>query len=199
MSNEPTHTKIKRWAGVRFELLGLLLLLSGCDSLGIGGMTNSYDAPPECPLVTTLSDAALITRHVEGAGRDIIDIDFTGKIISIKGRCSYEFDSETGEGTVEIDVTTKFKIKRGAANKTRRADFQYLVSIVDDNGNILEKQTFPYSVKYSKNRFWVQEADSPIELSVPLRGGKTGQDFTVYVGFQLSQKELEFNRDQSGQ
>ena len=198
MSNKPTKTKRHSQVGIKSGLLSFFLLLSGCDILDIGPMTN-VDAPPECPLVLILSDAALITRYVKGAGKEIIDVDFTGKIIGIKGKCSYEFDSDTGERMVRIDVTTKFKMERGAANKSRQADFQYFVSIVDDDGNILEKQTFSYSGRYYKNRFSVKGADSPVELSIPLDGGKTGQDFNVYVGFQLSQEELQFNRNQGAQ
>ena len=193
MSNKSTKTKRHNRAGIKFMLLSFVVLLSGCDTY-TGGIINS-DVPMECPQVSVLSDAALITRYVKGSGRDIIDVDFTGKIVGIKGKCSYDFDSDSGEGTVGIDVIAKFKMKRGAANKSRQADFQYFVSIVDDDGNILEKQTFTFSGKYLKNRFSVKKADSPIKLSIPLGGGKTGQDFTVYVGFQLSQEELKFNRN----
>ena len=52
----------------------------------------------------------------------------------------------------------------------------------------------PNSTKFSKKRSWVKDEDSPIELTIPLIGGQTEQNFTVYVGFQLSQEELEFNR-----
>jgi hypothetical protein len=197
MSNQPTKTKRHSRAGLKFMLLCFLVLLSGCDTY-TGGIINS-DVPMECPQVSVLSDAALITRYVKGAGKDIIDVDFTGKIIGIKGKCSYDFDSDTGKGTVGIDVIATFKMKRGAANKSRQADFQYFVTIVDDGGNILEKQTFSFSGKYLKNRFSVKEADSPIKLSIPLGVGKTGQYFTVYVGFQLSQEELKFNRNQGAQ
>ena len=198
MSNKPKKTKRHSQVRIKSGLLGLLVLLSGCDILEVGPMTN-VDAAPECPLVSILSDTALITRYVKGAGKEIIDVDFTGKIVGIKGKCSYDFDSDTGKRMVRIDVTTKFIMERGAANKSRQADFQYFVSVVDNDGNILEKQTFSYSGKYYKNRSLVKGADSPIELSIPLDGDKTGQDFYVYLGFQLSQEELEFNRNQSAQ
>ena len=90
-------------------------------------------------------------------------------------------------------------MKRGAANRSQQATFQYFVSVVNDDGHILEKKIFPYSVKFNKNRPWAKDQDSPVELSIPLRAGKTGQDFKVYVGFQLSQEELEFNRSGGGQ
>ena len=192
MSGKPKIITRQTHAGIKSAILGMIIMLAGCDTY-MGGITNS-DVRMECPPVTILSEAASITRYVKGASRSILDVEFTGRVIGIKGKCAYEFDSNTGEGTVEINVITKFKMKRGAANKNRQAGFQYFVSVVNDDGYILEKQIFPYSVKYFKNRTWVKDEDYPVELSVPLRGGKTGQDFTVYVGFQLSEEELEFNR-----
>ncbi len=178
-------------------ILSLIVLLPGCD-LYMGGITNT-DIKTDCPPVSILSEAASITRYAEGAKRTILDVNFSGEITGIKGKCSYEFDSDTGDGTVKISVLTRFKMKRGPANRSQKANFQYFVSVLNDEGYILEKQIFPYSLEHNKNRTWAKDEDSPVELSIPLRAGKTGQDFRVYVGFQLSQEELEFNRNGNGQ
>lgn len=165
--------------------------LAACDT--IGGMTNS-DVPPPCPPVSSLADAARITRFVDGPGRDIIDIDFTGRIEKLTGKCFYELDSDTGEGQVRINIKPEFRIERGAANKTRQAAFDYFISYTDDQGNVLDKQIFPYTAKYWKNKQVVKDIDGPIEVTIQLRNGQIGQDFNIYVGFQLSQEELDFNR-----
>jgi hypothetical protein len=197
MINRPKITTIQTQTGMIPIALSLVVLLSACD-LYMGGITNT-DVKLDCPPVSILPEAASITRYAEGAKRTILDVNFSGQIIGFKGKCFYELDPNTGKGTVEINVITKFRIKRGAADRSQQANFQYFVSIVNDDGYILEKQIFPYSVKYNKNRTWAKDEDSPVELSMPLRAGKTGQDYTVYVGFQLSQEELEFNRNGGGQ
>ncbi len=183
---------MKDRASIKFAILGLIILLSGCD-LYMGGVTYS-DVRMECPPVTILPEASSITRYLKGANRSIIDVDFSGKITGIKGKCSYELGSSNSIGTVEIDVITKFELRRGAGNKSQQADFQYFVSVLDKSGKMLQKQSFPYSAKFSKKRSWVKKSDSPVILSIPLNNEKKGQDFKVYVGFQLSQEELEFNR-----
>ena len=197
MINKPKMIIVQKQTGIIPIVLSLIVLLSGCD-MYMGGITNT-DVKMDCPPVSILSEAASITRYAKGARRTILDVNFSGKITGFKGKCSYEFDSNTGKGTVEINVLTKFKMKRGAANRSQQATFQYFVSVVNDDGHILEKKIFPYSVKFNKNRPWAKDQDSPVELSIPLRAGKTGQDFKVYVGFQLSQEELEFNRSGGGQ
>ena len=90
-------------------------------------------------------------------------------------------------------------MRRGAGNKSQQANFKYFVSILNDNGKVLQKQAFPYSAKFSKKRSWVENSDYPVKVSIPLRFEKTGENFKVYVGFQLSKEELEFNRKGSVQ
>lgn len=176
------------------RVLGLCFLLAACDSLS--GMTNS-SAPPPCPPVSTLGEAARITHFAEGPGRDLIDIDFTGRIVKLRGKCFYENNSDTSGGLVRVEIIPEFKIERGAANRTRTAEFSYFVSIMDDHGNVLSKQDFPYTAKYWKNKTSVKDFDKPVELTIPFSSGQDGQDFNIYVGFQLTAEELDFNRGET--
>ncbi|MBT4933049.1 MAG: hypothetical protein HOL66_04610 [Rhodospirillaceae bacterium] len=173
---------------IRPAILAGLLLLPACTYL-----PGSENAPP-CPLVSTLGDAEIITRYIDGPGRDLVDLDFTGRISNLSGKCFYEIDDDTGEGVVRVKINTEFKMERGAGNKTREAAFEYFVSLLDGDGNVLDKLSFPFTAKYWKNRYVVTERDAPVELSIPLTGGLTGDDFSIYVGFQLNREELDFNR-----
>ena len=191
MSSRNTHKATTTRTALLSGVFCTLMLLTACSM-----MTNSTPTM-ECPPVSILGDASKVTRFVDGPGRDLIDIDFTGEVTHLSGKCFYEIDGDTGSGVVRVNVKPEFRIERGAANKTRQADFEYFVSIVDDQGGILDKQVFPYSAKYWKNRTSVKDFDKPVELAIPLSGGQSGQDFTIYVGFQLSREEVEFNRGYS--
>ena len=179
---------------IKSVILSGIIVLYGCDTY-MGGITNT-DVKMECPMVSILPEASSITRYAKGMRRTVLDVDFSGKITGIEGKCFYELNSDTDFGIVTINVITKFKMRRGSANKSQKADFLYFASVVNNQGKVLEKQTFPYSIKFSKNRSWVKNEDSPIELIIPLADENIGQNFTVFVGFQLSQEELEFNRNQ---
>jgi hypothetical protein len=175
-----------------YRLAGIVvfsLSIAACSAF------SKPEPSPPCPPVSTLGDAAKVTRFIAGPGRDLIDIDFTGVISHLSGKCFYEYDSDTGQGLLRVNIRTEFLIERGAANKNGSASFDYFVSIVDDRGKVLDKQTFPYTGKYWKNRQSLKDIDAPIELSIPLTGDQVGQDFNIYVGFQLSREELEFNRN----
>jgi hypothetical protein len=189
MGDVPIRTEKK----YRSVMLAGLLLLSACTTI-----TGADEAPP-CPLVSALGDAETITRFIDGPGRDLIDIDFTGRINNLSGKCFYEIDSDTGEGEARVEIDIEFKLVRGAGNKNHQADFDYFVSVVDEGGAVLSKQTFPFSAQYWKNRSFMIGSDAPIELSIALTGGRSGADFSIYVGFQLSQKEVDFNRGKNVQ
>jgi hypothetical protein len=188
-----SETKSKISKLTRPALLAGLLFLSACT-----GMPGVADAP-SCPLVSTLGDAEIITRYVDGPGRDLIDLDFTGRISNLSGKCFFEIDSDTGEGIVRVNVNAEFNMERGAGNKTGEASFEYFVSLLDSHGNVLEKLNFPFTAKYWKNRTTLKEKDDPVELTIPLTGGLSSEDFSIYVGFQLSREELDFNRGKISQ
>ena len=178
----------------KFVMLCWAFLLSSCD-LYMGGITNT-DVKMDCPPVSIVPEASSITRYIKGNKRSVLDVDFTGLITGIKGNCSYDLNYETGVNTVEINVITKFKMERGAANNSHQADFQYFVSIINSEGKILGKEVFDFSAKFSKERSWAKNKDSPVKLIVPFGDERGDKSFTVFVGFQLSKEELEFNRNE---
>lgn len=173
--------------------IGLFFLLLSCDTIDISNITSSEE-PPECPQVSVPPDVSTITRFIEGFGESLIDIDFTAEITEVKGECTYKATTDSGYGSVEIKIITKFAINRGAANTSRRADFDYFISVLDSNKEVLDMQPFTFSAEYSGNRLKIKKSSSPVKLSIPLISDQTGQDYFVYVGFQLSQRELEYNR-----
>ena len=56
-------------------VLAVPLVLSGCDSLA----RLEQKAPPPCPPVYIMSDAAKITKYHSGSGRDLTDVEMEGE------------------------------------------------------------------------------------------------------------------------
>lgn len=165
----------------------LAVLLSGC--------ANPKDViPPSCPKATILSEAGALTRFKDGAGRDLIDIDFEGEITGISGECRYDIDDDTGTGTIDMEVRAGFEFTRGPANIDSAIAFDYFVVLTDAAGDVIGKQVFPFKSEFWKNRTVITDRDAPVELTIPIGSGQTGDDFMVFVGFQLSRDELLYNR-----
>ncbi|NQV46821.1 MAG: hypothetical protein HQ504_03480 [Rhodospirillaceae bacterium] len=165
----------------------LALLLGACSAA-------QDNIPLPCPKTTVLADASSVTRFINATGRDIIDIDFEGTISGLSGSCAYNIDEDTGEGVINLEARPEFKISRGAANKTRQVEFLYFASLVDAEGQVIEKQTFPFALKFKGNKTTIVDEDAPLELTIPVKFGQSGDDFNILVGFQISREELEYNR-----
>lgn len=151
--------------------------------------------PPPCPEVVQVEGASNITKFVDGPGRDLIDVLFEGGINDATGLCEYDVDDETGAGTLAVEMTVALDLGRGPANRDRRAQVGYFIAITDTERNILNKQNFQGSVEFPGNKTKLVWLDEPVYLSIPLKGGQTGRDFLIFVGFDVSEEELRFNRE----
>ena len=101
---------MKMTVSKRFLIVVALALLSaGC------GTVFDRTPPPPCPPILILKDAGYLTRYKPGAGKDITDVLFQGRIIDFKGSCAY--NSKRTE--VELDVNLAFELSRGPANRDR--------------------------------------------------------------------------------
>ena len=161
----------------------------------LGGCANPDDTViKKCPAAATLPEAQTLTRFKDGTGRDLIDVNFNGKIIGITGSCSIDVDEDTGEGTIEMKVRPRFEFTRGPANHDSQLTFEYFVVLTDAASNPISEQRLPFKSEFWTNRTVMTDKDKPIELTIPVTDWQGGDDFRVFVGFQLSREELDYNR-----
>jgi hypothetical protein len=168
----------------RLAALGGVLLVGGCGFLGIGGKTQ-----PPCPGVVAPRDAATLVRYAEGAGRDLTDVVFEARVADFAGTCSYN-----RAGTmVDFDLGVVFDVIRGPAAERNSVSFEYFVAIPAFHPAPEGKRIFRFEATFEGNRHRIRAGDR-IRLAIPMEPGTTGEDYPVYVGFQLTPDELEANR-----
>lgn len=168
-----------RWAG--------LVLAAG---IAVGAVGCSGDEKPRaqpCPNFLLLGNAGNITKFRPGPGRDITDVDFRAKIVNFVGSCAH-----TDSG-VEAEFFVEMTIDRGPANASREAGFEYFVAIPKFHPKPAGKQTFPVKVAFGENQTQLIYRDE-ISIEIPLGEKETAGDYDVYLGFQLTAAQLEFNR-----
>jgi hypothetical protein len=161
--------------------LAAVLVLSGC---------NRNRPEPACPGGFIPSDAAKVTRFRDGPGRDLTDVVNEGQIQDILVQCKYN------RNVVDIDLQIAVLAARGPADRTRVADFQYFVAIVDPQQNILAKQPFDIRFQFADNRTQLGKVEE-IEPRLPLPDPSKADQYRIVVGFQLSPEELAWNRTQA--
>lgn len=170
-------------------LLGLAALLAAC---------GSTPEPPECPPVSVIGDAASLTRFAPGRGRDLVDVDFRAELTDLRSGCIYAKEKE-GTSKLVVAVAPAIAATRGPANEDRKADFQYFVSVVGADADILNKQLFPVSVVFPGNntRIDLVQDDPPVSIDLPV-AAEGERYFEILLGLQLSEDELQYNRRMAG-
>jgi hypothetical protein len=181
-----TETAGRRLAG----LVLLVAVTAGCT------LFEEKEQPPPCPRVSVLAETAKVVKFSPGPGRDLIDVIYEGTMADVQSECGFRTAGAKSKGNLSMDIGAVIEVTRGPANKDGRALFEYFVTITDTQRRILNKKTFQTGAIFPENSTRLILTDDPVNLSIPITGGQTGDDFLVFVGFQLSAEELRYNQKQ---
>jgi hypothetical protein len=166
----------------------LVLTVAACT------MFQEEEPPPPCPRISIRGDAATITKFRPGPGRDLTDVLYEGVVTNVTGRCTYANGGKGANRALSMKVVLVIEAARGPANRDGRAAFSYFVGITDSSRNVLNKERFNVRMLFPGNRTRLVITDDPVTLEIPVKAGQSGRDFTIFVGFQLSREDLEYNR-----
>lgn len=150
--------------------------------------------PPPCPQILVPRETASATQFAEGPGRDLTDVVFEARVDRFSGFCETDIDYDDKTGEVEVELYLFFDAVRGPANTSRQGKLSYYVAIADKEENILQRRVFDSDVVFEGNRHRLQVREE-LTQTIPLSAGQLGDDFRIYVGLQLSEEQLEFNRN----
>jgi len=166
--------------GAALLLTGAVAVLSGCGFFGGGGEKKLV-----CPASFVAPDADKQAVFKPG-GATLKDVRYGIEITGVKSAC---VRADKG-----LAVDTKVGFHLVATDPSVRAgSFQYFVSIVDGQQNILTKKIYSMPFEFDARMRDLNRQDELIE-SLPLLNPGTGGDYAVVVGLQLTPEQLQFNR-----
>lgn len=165
-------------------------------ALALGGCSMFADksAPPPCPTVKIDRDTAKVTQF--RGGSDITDIVMETEILGYTGEC--KVDKKTN--AVDMSLSVAFRASLGPAAGTgnkdgeRRQSFQYFVALPDFFPHPAGKQVFTAEVPFPPNVNQVRYRDAEVTLHIPLGKTMSSGDARVYIGMQLNDEQLRYNR-----
>lgn len=167
--------------------LAATLCLAACSSLG-SPLDSRPNAGP-CPTVGALYDAGRIVKFA-GDTESYGDITYTGEIIGVRLFCRY-VDDEPLLAEVEIG----FAFGKGPQATENRHTYDYFVAVTRRNRSVLWKETFSIDADFRSGPV-DSGADLIGRIEIPRRDGTiSGGNFEVLVGFELTDEQLQFNRD----
>jgi len=172
-------------------LLFSAFLLGSCSGSVDTDILSFLDekTPLPCPRVEVLPGADAITIFREGEGRDLVDVRYEGVLEPAGGTCIYEDD----DVAVVVDLNVRIGAVRGPAATSQIEEFPFFVAIAKKTGEIIAKEIFisPIEIPEGFRRGVIQEE---MQQRIPLPGLKTGADYIIIVGFQLTKEQIELNR-----
>jgi len=163
--------------------------LTACESVGLDKAPE-----PTCPDLRIDRDTARMTVF-DGSGQDLTDILFEAQIADVVGDCAFEEADEGPGGTVTAEFNVLFAITRGPAFSGRDGHFTYFVALPGYYPRPEAKQTLPVDFRFPENNTpTIQVRDELIQLAIPVDSPKAAAGVPVYIGFQLTPEQLEYNR-----
>jgi hypothetical protein len=165
--------------------LTLVLLAAACSPL------EKKPAPP-CPPVYILPDVGRVTKYRAGPGRDYTDVEVQAEIVGYQGECVYKPRGDAWDINIELQVA--LEVKRGPANTARTSELTYFVALPMFFPRQEAKAEFPVTVKFPDDVDIVRHIDESVSLSIPVKTKDLIDKYEIYLGFQTTPEELEYNR-----
>lgn len=157
----------------------LALLAAGCSS--------SPGVP--CPRVAIVPDLGAIAKFGAGPGREVQDIDYGARMLAASVSCA-ENKKKGG-----LEVTTKLGVSAVRAKPDiRKGQVTYFIAIVDRREAILAKRDFVIDLLFPPSQIRVEITEEHDEF-IPLPKDRSGGDYGILFGFQLTPEELQYNRE----
>jgi hypothetical protein len=171
---------------------GLTVAIVGVASLGLEGCKLFIkDEPPPCPRVSILADASNLVRFHQGAKADAKNIDITAKLVSYAGSCGYDAD----EKQMSVALTVGFDVTRGPAAGELAQEISYFVAVPAYYPQTSAKRVLSFPVELPKDNETLHVTDKEIQISFPVNDIKELERYEIFVGIQLNQAELDYNRN----
>ncbi len=173
------------------------LTMAAAALAGLGVLAGCGGIPKErgiCPRVAILADAGKITKFRPGAPETPENVEFVAQMREIKITCKYNDQLHT---ELEGDVHVTMVLEKGPAMRGDVVELPYFISVTDRRGIVLNKREFPLRINFSGNRA-VEHTERSWQY-YRLRRGYSGIEYETWAGFQLDDRQLEYNRRTASQ
>ncbi|MBT4740743.1 MAG: hypothetical protein HN793_04385 [Rhodospirillaceae bacterium] len=156
--------------------------LSGC----------ALEPVPPCPEIRIDSNTASLTMFKPGDGRDLSDIAYQAEIVSFEGTC--KFDDGGVEALMDVDMI----VSGGPAVTPGSVEFYYFVAIPRFFPDPVGKTIFSRKHKIPTGGARQERiTESNVRIFLPLEDRLTAAGYDIYIGFQLTDEQLRYNRSRT--
>lgn len=170
---------------MRLFPIGAALVVAGALAVSGCGWFGGKETKLVCPASFIAPDTDKVAVFKPG-GTTLNDVRYGVQIADVQSKC------ERGDRGIIVDTKVAFRLV-SSDNSMRGGSFQYFVSVVDGNQNILTKKDYVVPFEFDARLHELTRKDELVE-KLPLLDPGTGGNYAIVVGLQLTEAQLQFNR-----
>jgi len=168
------------------------LLALGAGLAAAGCASDSQVA--DCPASQRVPNADRLVAFADGEQAPSAR-RFAARIDAMRMTCE-RVEGERGPA-LKADLALRLNTERGPALASPQVGYRYFVAVLDRDGRVVARRAFPVQLDFSGNATTLSTTDN-VTQTIPLGQGGGPSDYTVYVGFELSEAQLRYNRENAG-
>ena len=161
--------------------------LVGLGALALAACASDESAaplPPACPPALILQGAERTAAHAPGADVSPRTLQHIAVLTNLATACRF------GEDGVEVDLAFDLIVERGPAMAGETAALTYFVATLGPGDEVLAKQLLTSEIAFETEERVAGMAEQ-LTYHLPAVTAGRGQDYMIYLGFQLDPAELE--------
>jgi hypothetical protein len=165
------------------------MVLVGVLALAACSSSDPEAQPPPCPAALFLDGAAQTSAYRVGAGTEPSpdQLRYFAVLTDLSSSCRY-YSDDSGEG-VDVDLSFKLIAERGAA-LSGTEQVTYFVATVGPGNQIVSRDVLRGDLPFTGDAERVGLSED-LTLRLPSITAAQGGAYTLYVGFQLDDAQLE--------
>ena len=158
----------------------LALGIAACSSLTGGGSVA-------CPHAIIMPELRVVAKFGPGPGRQDSDAIYGASLQAVDNSCSMDKKKKG------ITVETKLNVRAVRLKpEVRKGQATYFVAVIDRKQTILEKRDFVIDLDFPASQS-ILPINDEIEEFIPLPTDRTGADYVIVIGFELTPEERQYN------
>ncbi|MBI4030139.1 MAG: hypothetical protein HY370_00525 [Proteobacteria bacterium] len=146
----------------------------------------------ECPKIEVVHELSMVHQFIEEPSTAPEDRMSSIEIKNVRNKC------KTNGNNVIVDLDIDFEGHLGPQARAWNTDkpsfaYPYFIAVTTPEGNINAKEIFALTVSYDKGEESITQTEHLRQL-IPADGAVYGNAHALLLGFQLTDRELSYNR-----
>ncbi|GEM_PF-6294580 len=159
-------------------------------ALGFIGLSAPAHADQDCPLTRKVRFADMAVQFKPGVPASLDSIQYGAKIGEVFGACTLK------NGILDIKLNIRFTVERGAKADKYVFPIPYFIVVYRTGDQAIQK--LPKTVEANFGRNTMATFNAEISEKIKVAASDNLQNLELFIGFQLTPEQLEYNKSQGG-